>query len=376
MLEDFLPPEESGDSEQTELTEAQKKLVIDTWNSRPQNPPSLKELTELCFGAGIDGRDKRAKLIKVLLSRHNLKASVSYEYQPKGMIILTDEQKEFVTNNVAKMTCLEMGEVLFSRRLTNLSAEVRAIINFARTLNATAVKYADPKDLITEKYKAPQQDNSMIERINKYVDNPIDRTQFSKNDKQKRWVKALIGYINCYRFVHTINEYETTEDRELFESSFISYVYGKDDLTPEERDQYIILCSEVVISKNILRRIEKFQRFADESIDTEEAKRMSMTYVEMISNLRKEYNDSVKRQQSLMEDLKGKRSKRLEQRVKDNESLVSLVEFWKNEETRKRLIDANIIRRQETKDEIKRLVDMDSLKFEIYGVGEDEILNS
>lgn len=366
-----LPPKE----EPTALTAEQELQILRLWNNRPENPPSLKELTELCFGAGVDGRDKRAKLIKQFLATRKLKAPVSYIYQKKGELELNDEQKEFIANNCQTMTALEMAETLFQKKLTNLSQESRSVINYVRTLT-DRVKYADPLDIVTETYKVPKQDGSMIERINKYIDTPIDRTQYDQNERQKKWVRALIGYVNSYRFVQQINTYKTVDDRELFESSFISYTYGKDDLTPEERDQYIILCTEVVISKNIQATIEKFQRMADEQLDgsDETKKNLSMSLVEAISGLRKEYNDCVKRQQSLLDDLKVKRSKRIQERVKENESLVSLVEYWKTAETRQRLIAASEIRRTQVRDEVKRLEQMESLKFEIFGVDPSEVI--
>lgn len=358
-----------------DLTPDQELIILKEWNKRETNPPSLKELVQLVFGGQYDGRDKRAQLVKKFLATKKLKAPVSYQYQAKGLLNLTEEQKEFISNNIRAMTCLEMAEQLFNKKLTNLSQETRSVISFARTLN-DRVKYADPKAIATEIYKSPRIESSMIARINKYVDNPVDEKHYSSNDKQKRWVKALIGYVNSYRFVQQINTYDKVEDRELFESSFISYVYGKDDLTPEERDQYIILCSEVVISKNILERIEKFQKEADECLDSDEGKRLSMTLVDAISGLRTEYNGCVKRQRDLMDDLKGKRSKRIAERVRENESLVSLVEFWRNEEKRKRLVAAAELHRAKLKDEVAKLESMDALKCEIFGITAEEILYS
>jgi len=370
-----INPNESQQKEPTALTPEQEAKVFEIWNNS-KTPPSIKELTQAVFGGVHDGRSKCSKLIRELLAKKNLQATVSYQYQKKGEINLTDDQKEFIANNINKMTCLEIAEALFNKKLTNLSNETRAVIAFARTLN-DRVKYSDPIDIATDKYKAPQQESSMIDRINKYVDNPIDRSKYGSNDRQKRWVKALISYVNSYRFIQTINSYDSIEDRELFESSFISYTYGVDDLTAEERDQYIMLCSEVVNGKHINARIVKYERIADESVDgTEDGKKLTLTFVEAISNLRKEHNDCIKRQQSLINDLNGKRSSRVKDRIRETESLISLVEFWRNEETRKRLINSADIKRKELQGEITRLENMDTLKFEIFGCDPNEILNS
>lgn len=378
MIED-LPPNDGQNLPSPDLpdklTPEQELKILREWNNRPQNPPSLKELTEICFGAGVDGRDKRAKLIKIFLASRKLKAPVSYQYQKKGELELTEEQREFIANNISTMTTLEMAEQLFQKKLTNLSQETRSVINYARSLN-DVVKYADPRDLVTDVYKAPKQDGSMIERVNKYIDTPIDRTQYDKNEKQKKWIKALLGYVNSYNFIQKINTYKTVDDRELFESTFISYTYGKDDLTPEERDQYMILAGEVVIDKQILSTIDKFQRMADEQLESqdENKKTISMSLVESISNLRKEHNDCVKRQQSLKEDLTGKRSKRLSERVAMNVSVVQIVEFARTHQGRQRLAQAAGVRSKLLKEEVQRLSDMDALKFEIHGIDPSEIV--
>ena len=41
-----------------ELTDDQKKKILEEWNTRPSNPPSLVELTKLIFGEGFDGRSQ------------------------------------------------------------------------------------------------------------------------------------------------------------------------------------------------------------------------------------------------------------------------------------------------------------------------------
>ena len=358
--------------EPDKLTPEQEQILIKEWNSRPKDPPSLKELVQLIYGVEFDGRDKRSKLIKKFLVTRKINPRTTQDLSTP--IQLTEEQKSYIANNIATTTVVEIAEVLFNKKLTGLDLETRAVINFARTLD-NRVKYADPKLLSSSYYKTPKIESAMIQVINKYVDDPIDIKKYS--DKQKRWVKAMLSYVNSYRFEQQINTYATEADRSLFESCFISYTYGKDDLNPEERDQYIILCSEVVISKNIQERIEKFQRLADDSVDTsEEGKRLSMNVVEMISGMRKEYNDCVKRQQSLMDDLKVKRSKRIQERVAENESILNLLDAWRNYEKRQLIIKYGIEKKKNTENEVARLDGLDELKFQIFGLTKNEALNS
>ena len=106
-----------------------------------------------------------------------------------------------------------------------------------------------------------------------------------------------------------------------------------------------------------------------------EGRRISMSLVEAISSAQNEYNQSVNRQHKLLGDLKEKRSDKLKNKIKENASIISLVEAWKNEESRKKMIHLADLRKGILKDEMKNLESMDELKARILGLGEDDILN-
>jgi len=47
------------------LTEEQELKLLEEWNNRPDNPPSLTELVKLAFGReDLDGRSKEGKAVK------------------------------------------------------------------------------------------------------------------------------------------------------------------------------------------------------------------------------------------------------------------------------------------------------------------------
>jgi len=76
-----------------------------------------------------------------------------------------------------------------------------------------------------------------------------------------------------------------------------------------------------------------------------------------------------------LNDLKGKRSERLANQVKDNASILNLVQMWKDEETRKEMIKMADMRREVLKGEIGRLSSMDDVKARIFGLTEEEVLD-
>ena len=103
--------------------------------------------------------------------------------------------------------------------------------------------------------------------------------------------------------------------------------------------------------------------------------KIPMAIVEASNTARKEYNDCVNRQQKLNNDLKVKRSERLSKQVKDTASIINLVQMWKEEESRAKLIKMAEMRKKTLEKEIDRLSSMDEVKCKILGISRDEILN-
>jgi len=356
------------------LTEEQQLKLLQEWNNRPDNPPSLAELVKLAFNRDdLDGRSKEGKAVKQFLASRQIKPRKSHEYEAKGLIELNNEQKEYVSNNCHTMTGLEMAKVLFKNEsLTNLSQETRSVLEHMKNI-PTNVKFnnTENENASTDEYRPPRSEERMIAKINKYILDGIDKNKMTH--KIKKEINSIIGYMNTFRFCHQINLYDDERDRELFESSFVRYTYDKSDLSQEEVDQYIVLSTEVVISSNIQQTINVLQNQIDIAI--QEDGKIPMALVEASNTARKEYNDCVNRQQKLLNDLKVKRSERLSKQVKETASIINLVQMWKEEESRQKLIKMAEIRKQVIEKEIDRLSTMDEVKCKILGISKDEILN-
>jgi len=367
-----------AENEPQELNDQQKLSILNEWNNRPTNPPSLLELVRLTFPNvdGADGRSWHGKKVKEFLASRQLRARASYEYQPKDKIELSQDQKEFTANNVNSMGTLEITRTLFNNQsLTSLSQETRTVIEYIKTLDPKIVNGSplarNQESLADSDYQPPKTPDRMLFRINRYVHEGIDKDKITS--RQKSAINAIIGYMHTYRFLHQINSYSSNIDRELFESSFVRYTYDKPDLTQEEVDQYIVLATEVVISANIQETIQTLQNQIDAEVDG--GGKIPMALVEAISGARDEYNQSTIRQQKLLNDLKVKRSDRLSKQIKENASILNLVQMWKEEESRIQLIKLAERRKAMVKNEIDRLSTMDEIKCRILGISEDEVLN-
>jgi len=353
------------------LSDDQREVILNLWNSRPENPPSLLELIKAAFpDENVDGRSKEGRAVKEFLATREIKARGAHEYQPKD-IALSEEQKEYIANNVYTMKAVEIARILFSNeRINNLNAETKVVNEFIKTLSPQDL-YADPNEVPQGEYKSPRTQAAAITRVNKYVLDAIDKSKISP--KQKKDIESLIAYLSTYRFVHQINTYVTQEDRELFESSFVRYTHDKFDLTQEEVDQYIVLSMEVVISFNIQATIRIIQRQIDQEVES--GGKIPMALIEANNTARTEYNQCVNRQTKLLADLKEKRSTRLSKQIKATASILNLVEMWKDEESRCKMLKLAELKKQSLKDEVDRLETIDEMKAKILGIGEDEILN-
>jgi len=356
------------------LTEEQQLKLLKEWNDRHDNPPSLAELVKLAFDRDdLDGRSKEGKAVKQFLASRQIKPKKSHEYEAKGLIELTIEQKEYVSNNCNMMTGIEISKILFKNEsLTNLCQETRSVLEFMKNIPSN-VKYnnTENENAATEGYRPPRSEERMIAKINKYVLDGIDKSKLTH--KHKKEINSLIGYMNTHRFIHQMNIYDDESDRELFESSFVRYTYDKSDLSQEEVDQYIVLCTEVVISSSIQQTINVLQNQIELSMS--EDGKIPMTVVEASSTARKEYNDCVNRQQKLNNDLKVKRSDKLSKQVKETASIMNLVQMWREEESRAKLLKMADMRKKIIEKEIDRLSTMDEVKCKILGISKGEILN-
>lgn len=358
-----------------ELTNEQWDKVKALWNSRPNNPPSLMELTRAAFDKdNLDGRTKEGRAVRRKLTESKMGFSTS-KYTASGLLTLTDTQKEYIRNNYKTMKGVEMARVLYNNNsLTNLNQETRTVLDYMKSLDKKD-SFEDPNEISSGKYNPPKQTIHALARVNKYTNQNLQEATLT--GKQKKDVAALISFLCTYRFQRQINTYEKIEDRELFESSFIRYTYDKHDLTEEEVDQYIVLSTEVVIGATIQARTETLRRLLDEAADGDDdgsSPKISMALVEAINTAQTEYNQCVLRQQKLLESLKVKRSEKEGKSKTGHASVLNLIQAWKDEESRKKMIKLAELQRDKLKQGVEEFVTIDELKAKVYGLSIDEAL--
>lgn len=354
------------------LSQEQKNLILSRWNDNTKTPPSIAELLKIAFPqeSRLDKRSKEALLVKEFIVTAGIKINDNYNNSSK-QLELTSEQKEYILNNCRTMRGIEMARILFDGvKIFPASKEVKIVNDFLRTL--------DSKDLIQEEivdsdYSAPNTIDRCVARIKKCVPQAGDWDAKKLTPRQKKQIDSLMKYLHAFRFKHQIDTYATIKDKNLFETTFIKYCYDKDDLTEENIDQYILLCSEVVqlyhIELNVINLENEQQR-----VITDDGK-MSMTLVEAIKTANTERSDCVKRQQLLYKSLTQERSDKLSEEIKDKQSLLSLINTWKNYESRQRILKLAGDKKDSLRKEMHELENLDEIKMRILGISIDEVVN-
>lgn len=346
------------------LSEEQKKFLRANYDKK-----SLLELTREAWGNDkLDGRSMEGHTVKVFLASLGKKVKTTARKRAKK-IVLTDEQKEFIDNNAGPdNSSLDLARTLFNNdKLTPLNAESRAVQEYIRE-NISQTYVSDEEEVVTSNYFPPKAISKLIKLINECAG-----TEY-KEDKitgiQRTEILALGKFLAFPLFIHKMNNFKTIEKRKIFESTFVSYVYNKPDLSVEEVNQYIALSEEHVIESDLNSQIEMINnRFANSKNDND----YTMKLVEMLKTFTAKRDSCVTRQGRLYKSLVEDRSKKKDNSMSENMALTQWFQIWCNEEERKAIIKEAERRKSLIKDEVERLASFDSSLAKIAGLGYVEL---
>jgi hypothetical protein len=368
-----------------QLNEYQQNRAKEILTKNPE--ASLTEITAYVYeNDNIDSRSKEGRTLKQFLLDNNIEYKNRSVFQ-RDRIALTKDHEEFIKNNYKNQHYLDMAKILFkNNNLTHLSLEAREVNKFVETLQKKDPTYLEmatytPKEEESKsvntnplgEYFPPRRIDQTLYRINKYLN--IGWEQNKLKAVQLKQVETLQRYMSTFSFCYQINTYRRDDDRKLFEDAFIRYTYDKEDLTQEELDQFITLCTEVVTASTILQQVEDLRQLLRQASEEDEGRNIKMSLNEAISSLQTEYNQCRTRQNKLYKSLVDDRSKKIQERKQENASILNLVQAWKDEERRKSIINLAEAQKQNLEDEAKRLSSMDELKAVIRGIDIDEMVN-
>ena len=349
-----------------ELTDEQKKQIQDEFEKNPD----LKHITQKVFDdESLDGRSKEGRAVRTFLANSELTYTTSLVDRVEG-IELTKEQKEFLmSDNVERgMNALEAARLAFkNREIQPLSQSHRVVMEFLRTYRPEVV---DENDMLTnDKWNPPKSLSRVIKKINDWTDQKFD--ELTIQIKQRKMCERLLFYLKSPRFCHFINQYSVVADRDLFESEYVRTVWDKPDLTNDELNLYITVCTNYVRQKHIQQRIDKLNALLN---DSDNERDITMRLTEIIKATSEELNQCEKRIESLTKDLNGSRQVRLKARGEQTGSISALVEAFQEKEERDRMILMAEMQNKLVEEEADRLESMDEYKARVLGISKKELL--
>lgn len=351
------------------LTTEQKQKVLEQFKITPD----LNIITQVVFeDEALDGRSKEGRAIRSFLAEQGRQYNTT-KSEKKKFVNFTDQQIQFMMSDRinSSMSAFEIAKlVLNDEEIKPLSAEHRAVQEF---LYKNRNDIVDETELSAEsKWHSPKSPLSAIRRINKWTGENISEDLNQVPLKTRKCIESLLKYYKSYKLESEINSYKTQGDRELFESEFVRSVWNKDDLTPDELNLYMMVCSNFVRKAKIQKRLDQFNLMLEsEDISAQD---LTMRLTEHLKATSDELDKCEKRIDSLINKLNGDRAKRLERRGEASVNFLSVVEVFQNYEDRKKMIMMAEMQNKLIEDEIDRLESVDELKGRIFGISRYEIL--
>ena len=184
-------------------------------------------------------------------------------------------------------------------------------------------------------------------------------------------LENTIKFLSAPRFLQVVNTYSAMDDRSLFEAEYIRSVWDKPDLTSDELNLYINVCMDYIHLKNISKAIDKLNRMFEECEDQRD---MTVRLAELLKTKSEEYNQCEKRQETLIARLNGDRKERVKNKHKDNASILSLVRTFQNEADRERMVDMAEKQKMLIDQEAINLESMDSWKARVLGISKGDVV--
>jgi hypothetical protein len=233
------------------------------------------------------------------------------------------------------------------------------------------IKGDNPDDISGSKYNPPKSVYKAMRKVNKYILNAIREEEIDKNTKLQKQMNNLIGFLHMFRFLLLMNTFTSLKDKELFEASYVRYVWNALDITEADLDLICNLCLDIVNYTNLQSQLDSLRDMRDKCLDDNEGRKLSMSMVEEMKNIRKDMDENSKRQNATIKSLQGTRNDRAESKLKENKSVIQLMEAWQEEERRLKVIAYTNRKKVDIKTEINRLDSLDSIKVEIFGLSAD-----
>ena len=349
-----------------DLTKDQKDIV----RENAKKITDLTELTRLVFpdAENIDGRSKQGRAVRKFLAENEIEYETRH-LGAKDPIVLNQEQKDFIDCSISDgMTCSQIAAILFPEaRITKVGQEYVAIHAYVESNEHLTTPASE--DAAFRQYSPPKATSKIIKKRNDSAQTKIDENKLSM--AERKGIESLGGFLASPRFIQVINNYDSQQDRDLFEAEFVRATWDKPDLTSDEINLYINVCMDYIHLKNIQGAINKLNRMFD---DAEDQQDLTVRLAELLKTKSEEYNQCEKRMESLIQKLQGDRSKRINTKQQQNANILALVQLFQEEEERAVMIKIAELQKQAAREEADHLESMPDWKARVLGISKEDVI--
>ena len=349
-----------------ELTQEQQQIIRDNAGKITD----LTELTRLIFpdAEKVDGRSKQGRAVRAFLVDNQIDYATKHVY-PREEIILTQEQKEFIEQSInGGMECFQIASILFPDvRMAHNTKEYLTVYNYVDL--SPNISPPGSEDSLNKRYSPPKAASKIIKKINDSCQKNLNESKLSMTERKS--IEALAGFLASPRLIQVINNYNSSEDRELFEAEFVRATWDKPDLSNDEINLYINVCMDYIHLKNIQGAINKLNRMFDEAEDQQD---LTVRLAELLKTKSEEYNQCEKRMESLIQKLQGDRSKRINNKQQQNANILALVQLFQEEEERGVMLKIAELQKRAAREEADRLESMPDWKARVLGISKEDII--
>ena len=354
-----------ADVEEYILTDAEILAIEKEWKG---GETSIKIIVQKVCGAKYGLRDPQGMAVKKYLSQRNERVAPRTDADA-----LTQTQKEFIEKHIM-MRPLEITRMLFDDDKIQITAphfrSVRAHYDSVESEDKPSEIQKESNDIADTSYYSPKSFGSILRRVNEYTS--ANYREERMTPAQKENMGRLMSYMATNRFVHEMNILKRVSERKNFEATFVRMCYDKPDLTEEEVEMYVNYCSGCVSIDRMKKEEADLIDYKDEIM--REDKTPPMTIIEAINNTRTQIDSKQKWLSKTLQELNGKRSDRLGKLASNSESVLKLIEAFRESKTRKKMIQYVEFRRENRNKEVERITNMDELRAQIFGVSPEEVI--
>ena len=330
----------------------------------------LNEIVRLVFNSSsLDGRSKEGRLVRSYLISSKLKFKTTKREKANPLDFSPEQRKFIIANANAGLSSLAIARLIFPLQdVGALSIEQRSVLDVIREENPDFTPSSDV-DTPLSNYIAPKSPGRIVKKINDATGSTLEEEKL--NRQHKICIDRLGINLNNSRFLTIVNNYTSKEDRVLFEEEFIRLTWDKPDLTSDELNLYMNVCKEIISLEIVSKHLNKLNDAFDLASDNDE---ITVRLAEIIKAKSSEYHQCESRIENLTKKLQGDRSERMKSRHKENSSILSLVQFFQDEEERVNMVRIAEMQRQLVKDEAEKIEGMSDWKARVLGISIDDVL--